>query len=89
MEVEFNTGFVFRNLETVAANRGPSARVDGATRFTTEAVSDSLASEAEVRPAEVTRGRDLYSSSGYPPSGVIQKLSNFLARNWPESESLE
>ena len=89
MEVKFDTAFNIRNQAPAAAVRGASTPADSVTLSTTDSVRGALAAEAEFRPAEVARGRELFLSPSYPSEGLLHNLSNFLAREWPKPDSLE
>ena len=46
----------------------------------------NVAEEGKVRPAEVSRARELIAQPGYPPPEIIAAVATKLAQQWPRPE---
>jgi hypothetical protein len=89
MEVKFDTAFNVRNTAHAAAVRGTHTSADSVTLSTTHSLRGALSAEAELRPDEVARARELFLSPSYPAEALVHKLSNLLASEWPKPGSLD
>ncbi|MDB6033835.1 MAG: hypothetical protein JWM16_4173 [Verrucomicrobiales bacterium] len=89
MEIRFDTAFIVGTTEPAAAMPSASRPADSVFLSTTDTVHGALAKEAEIRPAQIARGRELFLTASYPSGRLVHELSNLLAGQWPKPDFLD
>lgn len=69
-----------KRIETTQARRILPSGADVAVFKSSEALNRALAETPDIRPASVDRARSLAASSLYPPTELINGISNLLAK---------
>ncbi len=83
MEISFNTSKIPNPAaqQSVARPDASSAPQTDASFTHSQALSDSLKEIPLVRPEKVERARKLLADVKYPPTDVLDRISNLLALN--------
>jgi hypothetical protein len=69
-------------METSPAAPAAAERTDEAIFSRHDALDRAQQDNPDVRPEEVERTRDLFTSVQYPPVQLIHRISRLLARDW-------